>query len=150
MPPVAFDALSRTAWAQRLEQVQRPSEAVGALPCHYESPRVLTTRECARLQTFPDWFRFHPVKWHGNRQVGNAVPVLLAESVGKALFAQLGLHFGNGSAPTIDRNDALIADDITKAEAARLDEKRITHQVVGTRKPGNSPRVERRSRMGQQ
>jgi DNA (cytosine-5)-methyltransferase 1 len=119
-------------------------------PCHYESPRVLTTRECARLQTFPDWFRFHPVKWHGNRQVGNAVPVLLAESVGKALFAQLGLHFGNGSAPTIDRNDALITDDITKAEAARLDEKRITHQVVGTRKPGNSPRVERRSRMGQQ
>jgi len=115
-------------------------------PCHFESSRVLTTRECARIQTFPDWFRFHPVKWHGNRQVGNAVPVLLAEAVGAALFAQLGFRPKKSSVPHIERNEALIADDITKAESAGLDARKMTHQVVGTRKPGNSARIERRSR----
>lgn len=47
-------------------------------PLHPYQDRVLTTRECARIQTFPDWFQFHPVKWHGNRMVGNAVPPMLA------------------------------------------------------------------------
>lgn len=113
-------------------------------PCHYREPRVLTTRECARLQTFPDWFRFHPVKWHGNRQVGNAVPVLLAEAVGRAILEQLGLAPTPRPVPRIQRNELLIADDIAKAENSRLNERNLTHQVVGTRKPGNLTREERR------
>lgn len=116
-------------------------------PCHYDEPRVLTTRECARLQTFPDWFRFHPVKWHGNRQVGNAVPVFLAEAVGRAVLTQLGIGVTPPSeVPKLHRDETLILSDITKAEAARLDERRMTHQVVGTRKPGSIPRRERRER----
>ena len=34
-----------------------------------------------RLHGFPDWFRFHVTKWHGARQVGNAVPPPLARAV---------------------------------------------------------------------
>ena len=109
-------------------------------PCHYEYARVLTTRECARLQTFPDWFRFHPVKWHGNRQVGNAVPVFLAEAVGKALFSQLGLKGISSDIPAIERDENLVKKDIEKAESARFDIKNISHKVTGTRKPGNAPR----------
>jgi len=52
-----------------------------ARPIHYEHPRVITVREAARLHSFPDWFRFHVTKWHGFRQVGNAVPPLLARAV---------------------------------------------------------------------
>ncbi len=60
-----------------------------ARPIHPSQPRVITTREAARLQSFPDWFEFHPSKWHGFRQVGNSVPPILAESVGAALIANL-------------------------------------------------------------
>ncbi len=58
-------------------------------PIHYERPRCITVREMARLHGFPDWFRFHETKWHGARQIGNAVsPVVaryVAQEVAKAL-----------------------------------------------------------------
>jgi len=50
-------------------------------PIHYALPRCVTVREMARLHGFPDWFRFHATKWHGARQVGNAVPPPLARAV---------------------------------------------------------------------
>lgn len=60
-----------------------------ARPIHPEFPRVITVREAARLQSFPDWFQFDPTKWHGYRQVGNAVPPLLAYAVGKEVMKLL-------------------------------------------------------------
>lgn len=50
-------------------------------PIHYEHARCITVREMARLHGFPDWFRFHSTKWHGARQIGNAVPPPLARAV---------------------------------------------------------------------
>jgi DNA (cytosine-5)-methyltransferase 1 len=69
---------------------------------HYLQPRVLTVREWARLQTFPDWYVFKGKRTTGGirragnpreglhfrevpkyTQIGNAVPVLLALAVGK-------------------------------------------------------------------
>ncbi len=58
-------------------------------PIHPEQPRVVTVREGARLQSFPDWHRFHITKWHGFRQVGNAVPPLLARAVAKEILRAL-------------------------------------------------------------
>lgn len=49
------------------------------------SVRYLTVRECARVQTFPDEFRFHPTWSRAVRQLGNAVPVQLAEVIGNSL-----------------------------------------------------------------
>lgn len=42
-------------------------------PIHPSEPRVITVREAARLQGFPDWFVFHPSKWHSFRMIGNSV-----------------------------------------------------------------------------
>lgn len=42
---------------------------------HWSDPRALTNRERARLQTFPDWFRFIGSKESVRKQVGMAVPV---------------------------------------------------------------------------
>jgi DNA (cytosine-5)-methyltransferase 1 len=50
-------------------------------PIHYEKARCVTVREMARLHGFPDWFRFHETKWHGARQIGNAVPPPLARAI---------------------------------------------------------------------
>lgn len=59
-------------------------------PIHFRSPRCVTVREMARLHGFPDWFRFHATKWHGARQIGNAVPPPLAKAIAQQLVAALG------------------------------------------------------------
>ena len=50
-------------------------------PVHPTSPRVISPREAARLQGFPDWFQFHPTKWHAFRQIGNSVSPIVSEAL---------------------------------------------------------------------
>lgn len=58
-------------------------------PIHYRYPRCITVREMARLHGFPDWFRFHVTKWHGARQIGNAVPPPLARVIAECIVTAL-------------------------------------------------------------
>lgn len=60
---------------------------MAARPIHPTLSRCVTVREAARLHSFPDSFRFHPTKWHGFRQIGNAVPPLLAKRVAASVLA---------------------------------------------------------------
>jgi DNA (cytosine-5)-methyltransferase 1 len=57
---------------------------------HPYSPREVTPRESARIQTFPDWWEFSGTGRHVIRQVGNAVPplfaALLAEHIKRNVF----------------------------------------------------------------
>lgn len=88
-----------------------PSLTVTSLPedyVHYSQPRGPTVREWARIQTFPDWYLFKGPRTTGGRrragdpsigvwerdvprytQIGNAVPVMLAEKIGRHLAAIL-------------------------------------------------------------
>lgn len=72
---------------------------------HPTEPREVTPRESARIQTFPDWWAFSGTSRHPIRQVGNAVPTLLAAAVGSALASQI---FG---LPAIGLKDACRATD---------------------------------------
>ena len=53
------------------------------IPPHPEKHRRLSVREVARIQTFPDSFEFCGSNSAGYRQIGNAVPVLMAYNIGK-------------------------------------------------------------------
>ncbi len=58
-------------------------------PIHHIEARVITPREAARLQGFPDWFLFDSTKWHSFRQIGNSVSPLVAEYVMKSVRSVL-------------------------------------------------------------
>ncbi len=76
----------------------KPSHTLTTLPddlLHYSEPRILTAREYARIQSFPDWYEFRGKYATGGylrcrecpryTQIGNAVPPLLSEFLGRAL-----------------------------------------------------------------
>ena len=54
-------------------------------PIHFSAARVITPREAARLQGFPDWFALHRTKWHSFRQIGNSVSPIVAEAILKVI-----------------------------------------------------------------
>ena len=56
---------------------------------HYKYNRVPTVRECARLQSFPDDFKFLGNKTQQFRQVGNAVPPLMAQALAEQVKKML-------------------------------------------------------------
>lgn len=61
-----------------------------ARPIHPEEPRVITVREAARIQGFPDWFQFHPTKWHSHRMIGNSVSPIFAKAILEVILSKMG------------------------------------------------------------
>jgi DNA (cytosine-5)-methyltransferase 1 len=102
-------------FAQRLLQKEwgdkGPSITVTSLPddfVHFSQARSLSVREWARIQTFPDWYQFSGKRTTGGirragnprenifdrevpkyTQIGNAVPVKLAEAIGRFIYKKL-------------------------------------------------------------
>lgn len=57
---------------------------------HYNQNRALTPREGARIQSFPDWFEFYGTRTDITKQIGNAVPPLLAMNIAQKIRLTLG------------------------------------------------------------
>jgi DNA (cytosine-5)-methyltransferase 1 len=57
---------------------------------HPTEDRLLTLRECARLQTFPDWFEFAGSAASRIQQIGNAIPPILARTMGEQIAGEYG------------------------------------------------------------
>lgn len=58
-------------------------------PIHPTADRVITVREAARLQGFPDWFQFDATKWHSFRMIGNSVSPPLSETLLRLMSERL-------------------------------------------------------------
>jgi len=50
-------------------------------PIHPQEHRVISVREAARIQGFPDWFQFHRTKWHSFRMIGNSVSPYVSKAI---------------------------------------------------------------------
>jgi DNA (cytosine-5)-methyltransferase 1 len=108
---------------------EQPSHTLTSLPddlVHYSEPRILSVREYARLQTFPDWYVFKGKYTTGGSkrvrecprytQVANAVPPFLAEVLGRLLAGVAAEvldarphHRSNGNGGSIKASPAGVA-----------------------------------------
>jgi DNA (cytosine-5)-methyltransferase 1 len=84
---------------------------------HYSSAqqRVISVREAARLQSFPDGFRFSGTMNPAFRQIGNSVPPLLSWAIAHELLSRLGAGITN---PCPEREQASQPGQSTKAKVA--------------------------------
>lgn len=86
-------------------------------PIHYKHNRCVTVREMARLHGFPDWFRFNVTKWHGARQIGNAVPPPLARAVATEVVKALGLSPSRPEQHLKFESESLLSLDLSGASS---------------------------------
>ncbi|WGI36545.1 DNA cytosine methyltransferase [Mesomycoplasma lagogenitalium] len=91
--PVGKSAMKGYSDAFRKLDYNKPSYTVkenhGGVHLHPELPRVLTPRELARLQTFPDDFLFCRNKSQILKQIGNAVPCKLSFEIAKMIKKEM-------------------------------------------------------------
>jgi DNA (cytosine-5)-methyltransferase 1 len=86
---VFSDKYKRLSWAELCRSITAHIAKDGYWYIHPDQHRTLSIREAARVQSFPDHFRFAGSPTHRYRQIGNAVPVLLGEAIGGAVRAAL-------------------------------------------------------------
>ena len=79
------------------------AECHGNIQFHYELPRRLSMREAARIQTFPDNFVFDSKLRETERQVGNAVPPVLAWHIANAVYLNLSKDLVARNAPSVGK-----------------------------------------------
>jgi DNA (cytosine-5)-methyltransferase 1 len=93
---------------------------------HPSEDRLLTLRECARLQTFPDGFKFAGNAASRIQQIGNAIPPILARAIGEQIAEKYGfglkyqatrcpsLRFcltrSEGMSPALSQTEALLSE----------------------------------------
>lgn len=105
-----IDGMARETWGirQRGLTILDPNQLAPTITnmpddyLHYSEPRILTVRECARIQSFPDWYEFKSKYTTGGQlrkkevprysQVGNAIPPLFAQQAGLVLKEMLNAY----------------------------------------------------------
>lgn len=102
--PYASDKFPNKWWRMRGDRSSRTLTAHMGKDTyshiHHEESRTITVREAARLQSFPDSFRFEGAMNAGFRMIGNAVPPLMAEALAKQMRRIL-VHSRPGAASTV-------------------------------------------------
>jgi len=79
------------------------AECHGNIQFHYRLPRRISMREAARIQSFPDTFRFECGLRETERQIGNAVPPVMAWHIANAVAKALGFPEQRLVLPALNR-----------------------------------------------
>jgi DNA (cytosine-5)-methyltransferase 1 len=82
---VFTDKYKRLVWDELCRSITAHISKDGYWYIHPDQHRTLSIREAARVQSFPDDFRFAGTPTHRYRQIGNAVPMLLGEAIGHTM-----------------------------------------------------------------
>jgi len=90
------DKYKKLDWTQRSRSITAHIAKDGYWYIHPDQNRTLTVREVARVQTFPDRFRFAGTRSDAFRQIGNAVPPLLGEAAARVLLPVPGAEAPEG------------------------------------------------------
>lgn len=83
------DKYKRLEWSELSRTITAHIARDGYWYIHPAQHRTLSIREAARIQTFPDWFRFAGYATTQFRQIGNAVPPALARAIGMSIVRGL-------------------------------------------------------------
>ena len=102
---IFHDKYNRLNWDDRSRSITAHIAKDGYWYIHPSEHRTLTVREAARIQTFPDRFRFWGSRSDAFRLIGNAVPPRLGQVIGEAILA------------AVDRTSS--ADDLQPAARRR-------------------------------
>lgn len=102
--PVKFrDRYKRLDWQKPSRTITAHLARDGYWYIHPEEHRTLSVREAARIQSFPDTYRFAGAPTRMYRQIGEAVPPLLGEALGKSLQHSLKQKPGEARRATTER-----------------------------------------------
>ena len=129
------DAWKKCPWDEASCTIK---ENHGGVNIHPRLPRVLTAREMARLQSFPDDFVFEGTKNKQLVQIGNAVPPLLGKAIGKLTKREqtiVRLRFGINMPDGREKTQKEVADllGISQSYISRLEKrimKRLKKEIV--------------------
>ncbi|GAB4189784.1 MAG: hypothetical protein OHK0022_02200 [Roseiflexaceae bacterium] len=77
----------RLSWDTPAPTITGRANRKGSSACHPEATRPLSVKECARIQGFPDFWRFAGSMSQQYLQIGNAVPVALGRAIGRTIMS---------------------------------------------------------------
>ena len=86
----------RLHWTGIFNTILTKPEPYWGRVIHPEQDRVLSVRECARAQGFPDSVRFNGKIGDKYKQIGNAVPPILAQAIGLKIMEAMGHKIDTG------------------------------------------------------
>lgn len=119
----------RLAW-------DKPSPALPTQPyfratmlCHPEALRPLSIREYARIQQFPDNWKFAGSVASRYRQIGNAVPVGLGAAIGNAIKAAWSMHVGKHPLGVVETSNTELVRSMLKRPVTMLNPPRMRLQA---------------------
>jgi DNA (cytosine-5)-methyltransferase 1 len=84
-----LDKYNRLSWDEPCRSITAHMKKDGYWYIHPDQHRSLSIREAARVQSFPDWFRFAGFRTSAFRQIGEAVPPLVGEALGRSIIGHL-------------------------------------------------------------
>lgn len=109
----------RLHWDRQSPTITGKPNRKGSAMCHPSESRPLSVNECARLQGFPDGWKFYGSVADRYLQIGNAVPVALGKAIGKTLHNAGSGHSMASTQEMLDMSVQVLKDSARNRRKAK-------------------------------